>query len=99
MEKLHSIRRRARSGGLTSTPTPAAGSQPVLVVLALEPHYAPGELARLWGLSSNFIRNRFKDEKGVIVIDRPEELHKRSYSTIRIPESVALKVHEKLQAA
>ena len=99
METPHSIRRRATSGGLTSTSTPADGSRPVLVVLALEPHYAPGDLARLWGLSSNFIRNRFKDEKGVIVIDRPEELHKRAYSTIRIPRSVAVRIHEKLQGA
>jgi hypothetical protein len=96
METPHSTRRHARIGGLTSTSTLAAGPQPVL---ALEEHFTPAELAQLWGFSPNFIRNTFKDETGVIVIDRPEEMNKRGYSTIRIPRSVAERVHRELRAA
>jgi hypothetical protein len=40
----------------------------------------------------------FQDEEGVIVIDRKEKLHKRGYKTLRIPRSVALRVHNKLAA-
>lgn len=65
---------------------------------ASELHFRPEELGKLWGLSSNFIRTLFLGEPGVLVIDRPEKLHKRRYTTIRIPESVAARVHARLTA-
>jgi hypothetical protein len=61
-----------------------------------EKHYSPQELAEMWGLSTNFIRNLFRLEPGVVVIDRPEARFKRAYSTIRIPISLAQRVHDKL---
>jgi len=39
----------------------------------------------------------FQGEAGVMVIDRPERMHKRSYTTLRIRESVMLRVGHKLQ--
>ena len=76
----------------------AVGSTPA-TVLAFEQHFSPAELGKLWHLSPHFIRHRFKDEPGVIRIDRPEEMHKRGYLTIRIPVSVAQRVHQQLRAA
>jgi hypothetical protein len=62
----------------------------------LEQHYTPTQLAKLWGLSAPFVRDLFRDEPGCILIDRPEEMHKRGYKTIRIPVSVAVRVHARL---
>ena len=50
--------------------------------------FPPTELAGLWGFSGRFVRELFRDEPGVIIIDRPEQMHKRGYATMRIPESV-----------
>jgi hypothetical protein len=60
-----------------------------------EQHFKPDELAELWGVSGDTIRRLFRDVPGVLVIDRPEEMHKRSYCSMRIPESVAKRVYEK----
>jgi hypothetical protein len=62
----------------------------------LEPHFTPPQLAQPWGFSARFVRELFRDEPGVIRVDRPEEMHKRSYTTMRIPESVAARVYARL---
>jgi hypothetical protein len=67
-------------------------------VAAFEQHFTPRELAKTWGLSPDFIRDQFVDEPGVLKIDRPETMHKRAYCTLRIPRSVAHRVHSRLQA-
>ena len=64
----------------------------------LEKHFSPAQLGALWSLSSDFIRNQFRDEPGVLRIDRPEEMHKREYCLLRIPQSVVCRVHCRLQA-
>lgn len=61
-----------------------------------EQHYSPGDLAKLWGFSTRFVRDLFRNEHGVIVIDRPEKMHKRGYATLRIPESIAARVYARL---
>ena len=38
-----------------------------------------------WHVSANLIRRLCEEEGDVLVIDRPEELHKRQYRTVRIP--------------
>jgi hypothetical protein len=58
----------------------------------LEQHYTPAQLAKCWGLSDDFVRALFRGEEGVMVIDRPEKMHKRGYINLRIPESVAERV-------
>ena len=60
-----------------------------------EQHYKPNELAKLWGLDGSTIRRLFRGIPGVVVIDRPEKMHKRGYCSMRIPESVAKRVYEK----
>jgi hypothetical protein len=65
--------------------------------LLFEKHFTPQQIAVLWGRSARFIRELFQDEPGVQKIDRPERMHKRGYSTIRIPESVMIRVGLSLQ--
>ena len=62
---------------------------------AFEKHYTAKELAELWGLSEATIRRMFHNEPGVLRIDRPEKLHKRGYTTLRIPASIAENFHKK----
>jgi hypothetical protein len=69
-------------------------------LLATERHYTPSGLAELWGLSPQTIRELFIGEPGVILIGEPSRRDgrtlKRGYFTMRIPESVAVRVHTKL---
>ena len=69
---------------------------------ALETHYSPKQLADLWSLSVTKIRRLFEKEIGVLRIGeesrRVGRSLKRSYFTMRIPESVALRVHRRLTA-
>jgi hypothetical protein len=62
---------------------------------AFERHYGPAELAALWNLSEDAVRRLFEKEPGVLVLTQPKP-GKRSYRTLRIPESVAQRVHRKL---
>ena len=57
-------------------------------------HFRPTQLAKLWGFSADTMRAWFKDEAGVLVEDKPEQMHKRGYRSIRIPASVARRVYE-----
>jgi hypothetical protein len=65
--------------------------------LLFEKHYTPKQIAALWGRSARFIRELFQDEPGVQKVDRPEQMYKRGYSSIRIPESVMIRVGLRLQ--
>jgi hypothetical protein len=64
-----------------------------------ERHYSVLELAELWNLSENTIRRMFENEPGVLKWGSREGRFKRRYTTLRIPETVALRVHQQLQAA
>ena len=61
---------------------------------ALEKHYRVRELAALWGFSDNTIIRLFTAEPGVIRLE--SGVGRRKYTTLSIPESVALHVHERL---
>ena len=63
---------------------------------ALETHYRPKEIARMWHWSVRTVIRIFKDEPGVLKIERPGTRTKRSYSQISVPESILLRVHERL---
>ena len=63
--------------------------------LGLERHYSVGEIAKIWGLSEKTVRRICEDEDGVLKWGIPETRRKRSYITLRIPESVLLRVHHK----
>jgi hypothetical protein len=51
------------------------------------------------GFSPSAIRSLFQDEPGVLILDRPEEMNKRAYRSMKIPESVARRVHARLSRA
>jgi hypothetical protein len=63
---------------------------------ALERRYRPDEVAEMWGLSVKVIRQIFAAEPGVLKVDRHETRNKRGYCTMRIPESVVVRVHKRL---
>ena len=63
--------------------------------LVAERHYAPEELGKLWNLSADSVRRLFEHEPGVLVIARKRGTRRR-YRTLRIPESVADRVHRRL---
>jgi hypothetical protein len=63
---------------------------------ALEPHYTPAELGALWGFDQTTIRRMFVDEPGVLKIGKQARRDgKRSYVSVRIPASVAQRVHDR----
>ena len=61
---------------------------------AFSRHYRVSELAKLWGFCDNTIIKLFRDEPGVLKLERITG--KRQYTTLSIPESVALRVHQRL---
>jgi hypothetical protein len=60
---------------------------------ALEKHFTVWELAELWGFSHMTIRRIFENEPGVLIIGSEETRYGRKRTTMRIPESVAVRVH------
>jgi hypothetical protein len=66
------------------------------VVPSVERHYTVSDLSRRWLLSECTIRRLFIKEPGVIKITRAATRSKRSYTTMRIPEGIALRVHNRL---
>lgn len=73
---------------------PAHSPDPTTV---FERHYSVKELASLWNLSDRTIRRMFVGEPGVVEWGACERRRKRAYKTLRIPESVARRVHRKLR--
>lgn len=61
---------------------------------ATERHYSTSEVAEMWGLNVRLIQRMFRDEPGVLKIGSPRLRTKRSYETLRIPESVLRRWHE-----
>ena len=65
-------------------------------VIALERHYTPQEVAELWLLDVSTVRRMFLDEPGVFRLGKSDRRDgKRDYLTLRIPESVLQRVHER----
>jgi hypothetical protein len=66
----------------------------------LEKHFHPEELAESWGLHASTIRRMFEKEPGVLLIGEPSRrvgrALRRSYFTMRIPESVVDRVQQRL---
>jgi len=47
--------------------------------------YTVAEVAELMGLSRQTVTRPFEHEKGVLILSRPETMHKRPYRSLRIP--------------
>lgn len=64
---------------------------------SIERHYSPAEIAELWSLSVDCVRKIFEHEPGVLAIGTTQPRRgKRSYTTLRIPQSVLDRVHRRL---
>lgn len=61
-----------------------------------EPKYTPEDLAKLHKLHPSTIRKLFLDEPGVLRIGHFSGRGKRQYFTLRIPQSVAIRVFARL---
>jgi hypothetical protein len=61
--------------------------------LALEKHYSASEVAEVWGVSVDLARSLFRSEPDVLALDRTK---RGKYITLRIPESVMIRVHRRL---
>jgi hypothetical protein len=59
--------------------------------------FSVSDLAKTWHLSTNTIRRIFENEPGVLRWGVKERRFKRRYTTLRIPESVVLRVFRRMQ--
>lgn len=65
--------------------------------VALERHYSVPEIAEMWGLSPQTVREMFRNEPGVLQTKlRTLRSGKRQNVAFRIPETVLLRVHSRL---
>jgi hypothetical protein len=64
----------------------------------IETHYSPAQVAEIWGLDVDTVRSLFEDEPNVLIVNRPGTRHKRRYRTFKIPESVMVRVHNRLSS-
>jgi hypothetical protein len=58
--------------------------------------YSAAEVAKIWGVSVDLVRDTFRGEPGVMKHARPRTRTKRQYNLIRIPQSVLKRVHQRL---
>ncbi len=61
---------------------------------ALEKHWSVPEIAERWGVSKNTVIRMFENNPDVLVIGSEETRYGRKKITLRIPESVMIRVHE-----
>jgi hypothetical protein len=64
----------------------------------IERHYAVTEIAEMWNLSPDKVRELFENEPGVLVLGERNQRHKRRYVTLRIPQTVLERVHRRLSS-
>lgn len=79
-------------------PSPQTPGIEVSSLLKEERHFTPQELADIWKVSVQTIREIFQNEDGVLKIGRDGTRTRRRYKTLRIPESVVQRVHTRLSA-
>jgi hypothetical protein len=53
-----------------------------------KPALTVADVAALTGMSKQTVIRLFEKERGVLILGRPESLHKRRYRSIRIPRVV-----------
>lgn len=79
--------------GRTNGPDAGAADLPRFAIR----HYTVAEIAQLWNLSDDAVRNIFEKESGVLMIgDQRPSIRKRRYTTLRIPEDIVERVHRRL---
>ena len=63
---------------------------------ATERHFTCKEVAEMWKVSDDLVRRLFYNVTGVLKIAQPARRGKRSYVTLRIPESILQRRHVEL---
>jgi len=63
--------------------------------VSVERHYTVFEIAKMWGVSHWTIRRLFEKEPGVLIFGSPETRYGGKRTTMRVPESVVIRVHRK----
>jgi hypothetical protein len=61
-----------------------------------ERHFSPADVAKLWQVSVDLVRRLFAREPGVLIFGETGSDRKRRYTTMRIPESVLKRVHNRV---
>jgi hypothetical protein len=59
-------------------------------------YYTVDEIAAMWKVSRDTVRRLFRNESGVLAISPRRRRGTRSYTTLRVPQSVLDRVHRKL---
>ena len=63
-------------------------------VYCFEHHFTPKELAAIWNLDETTVRRLVQDEPGVLKLGKAKRRDgKRDYISLRVPRSVAMRVH------
>jgi hypothetical protein len=63
-----------------------------------EKHFTVTELSEMWGFHRDYLREIFRVEEGVLLFGNTKSSRaKRAYASIRVPESVAERVHNRMQ--
>jgi transcriptional regulator GlxA family with amidase domain len=78
--------------GADSQSSESAGSR------VLERHFSLTELAEVWNLSEDTVRRMFEREPDVLIFENAEKASERRRRTMRIPQSVAERVHRRLSS-
>jgi hypothetical protein len=65
--------------------------------IALEKHYTVGEIAKRWHLDYKTVRKEFENETGVLSFGPGERRFKRSHISMRVPETVMVRVHRRMR--
>lgn len=60
-----------------------------------EKHFSVAELMKMWGLSRRTVTRLFENEPGVLKLGHGEGRQRRRHWTLRVPESVATRVHRR----
>jgi len=60
-----------------------------------EPCFTPAEIAEYWRLSVDTVIRLFEHEPGVLVFEKTRSKQRRRYRTIRIPNSVLVRVQNR----
>ena len=68
------------------------------VPLVLERHYSVSEIAALWAVSDDTVRRIFDNEPGVLTLGGDLVMRRRRHKTMRIPQSIMMRVHERLRS-
>ncbi len=65
--------------------------------IEFEQHFSVQQVAKMWTLGVDKVRELFRDEPDVLKIGHEESRYKRGYVSLRIPEAAIRRVHAKLK--